>query len=64
MTEWLPFEYIPGYLRPDHPWDHETIEIKDAEGAIHVWKYADIPPWININGCFWRPAPPDVAAKL
>lgn len=56
MTQWLPFEFVPGYHRPDHPWLHETIEIRDASGDIQIWKYADIPPWLNINGCFWRAA--------
>jgi hypothetical protein len=55
MTDWLPFEPVPGYRRPDHPWNHEFIEIRNASGDITVWKYADLPPWININGCFWRP---------
>lgn len=54
MTEWLPFEPIPGYRRPDHPWQHETIEIRNSAGEISVWRYADIPPALNIHGCFWR----------
>jgi hypothetical protein len=54
MTDWLPFEFIPGYRRPDHPWRHEFIEIRNWAGNISVWRYADIPPGLNIAGCFWR----------
>lgn len=56
MTQWLSFEFIPGYRRPDHPWKHEYIEVKTATGDIQIWKYADIPPDLNIHGCFWRPS--------